>query len=255
MPCRWRLRPRLGVCSRDRHRPDRRCCRPPFAPLRPAWPPAPDRPSWLPWPSTPSGGPACRPRGGSWSPFSIWSRRPLPSHRFTVDRQRAAVQAHRRRWLLRPPNAHSSYCTSASKSRPRRPPSGGASAGTPQTTEADLWTCNATDCRPHNLPDSTEQIPQAVPTTLAVLTAQQQMWEHRRPLLVRHILRIARPINLSHSSMFSKQPRQQRIYFGSEGITPYSLCEMARPAGSPNGEGTRLCYTNRLCLGPPNCAL
>ena len=43
---------------------------------------------------------------------------------------------------------------------------------------------------PHDVAHTVEQIPQTVPPTPAVLTAQQQIRQHKSPFLVRHILRI-----------------------------------------------------------------
>jgi len=59
--------------------------------------------------------------------------------------------------------------------------------------------------RARNVSNTVEYRPQIVLVMCAVLTAQQQIRQHKRPLLVRHIARIANPSLVSHPSMLDRK--------------------------------------------------
>jgi hypothetical protein len=82
-----------------------------------------------------------------------------------------------------------------------------ASADTPHTMETCRWAETATDRRSSHIPHRVEDRPHIVLPLRAIFSAEQQIREHKRPFLIRHIAWITNATLQTHPSMLDRSNR------------------------------------------------
>ncbi len=71
----------------------------------------------------------------------------------------------------------------------------------------------------HDVTNTIEQLPQAALTAATVLPAQQQIRQHKLPLLVTHVPQIRSPVNLAHLHSMENNLRHVKSLLRSKDIT------------------------------------